>query len=212
MLSDHYYTELAAAYVRGVRPELAGSDDAGTLEAAARAGLRLHRFKRTAGLPRVRRVLGALKGFAPASLLDIGSGRGAFLWPLLDELPDLRVTAVDLLPYRVRDIAAVRRGGVDRLEAVVARGEALPWAGARFDAVTVLEVLEHVADPGRVASEALRVAGAVVLATVPSREDDNPEHIRCFTGDTLTALFAERGASNVRIEYVLNHIVAVVTP
>ena len=47
------------------------------LELARERKLRLHRFKRTAGLPRVRRVLGALKGFAPETLLDVGSGRGA---------------------------------------------------------------------------------------------------------------------------------------
>ena len=50
----------------------------------------------------LHRVLGLLRGLLGASLelaaprlLDVGSGRGAFLWPLLDAFPRLRVTAID---------------------------------------------------------------------------------------------------------------------
>src|SRR5262249_58033931 len=67
------------------------------IAAGQEAELRLHRFKRTMGLPRVRKTLGALRGLAPDSLLDVGSGRGAFLWPLLDAFPALPVTTLDLL-------------------------------------------------------------------------------------------------------------------
>lgn len=44
-------------------------------------------FKRTAALPRVRKVLGILHGLGPESVLDVGSGRGVFLCPLLDGIP-----------------------------------------------------------------------------------------------------------------------------
>ena len=81
------YLELAEAYARGMLPE--ATDDADLLEQARAAGLKLHRFKRTMDLPRVRAVLGALHGLAPESLIDFGSGRGVFLWPLLDAFPDL---------------------------------------------------------------------------------------------------------------------------
>ena len=36
------------------------------------------------------------RGLAPASLLDVGSGRGAFLWPLLEAFPGLPVIAVEI--------------------------------------------------------------------------------------------------------------------
>jgi len=208
----HYYIELAAAYARGAFPDLASAGDEQVLSAARERGLRLHRFKRTAGLPRVRRVLGTLKGFAPKRLLDIGSGRGAFLWPLLDEIRDVQVAAVDLLEHRVADINTVRRGGVERVQAFVQGAESLPWADGHFDAVTILEVLEHVVDPAPVAAEVVRLAGRVAVATVPAKEDNNPEHVRLFTEASLRELFVAAGAKKVHVEYVLNHIVAVVTP
>src|SRR5262245_47417977 len=82
-----YYTELAAAFVRG---KIGGAGDLSPEELIGLGkarGLRLHKFKRQAELPRVRKVLGFLQGIAPVSLLDVGSGRGAFLWPLLDSFP-----------------------------------------------------------------------------------------------------------------------------
>jgi len=48
--------------------------------------LKLHRFKRTMGLPRVSKVLGYLKAFYPQKLLDIGTGRGVFLCLLWDQI------------------------------------------------------------------------------------------------------------------------------
>src|SRR6266508_2612449 len=74
------YTRLAAAYVRGKLRNTPGVDhaladvpldslDHAKLETLVRLGraheLRLHRFKRTIGLPRVAKVLGVLKGILP---------------------------------------------------------------------------------------------------------------------------------------------------
>ena len=213
MISDEsHYVALAAAYARGVLGEPA-LDDATALARGSDLP-ELHRFKRTAQLPRVRAVLGALRGFAPATLVDLGSGRGVFVWPLLDALPELAITATDVLPRRAQLFALVARGGVARLTCARADMRQLPFCAGAVDCVTALEVLEHLPGdgPARAAREAMRVARRAVIATVPSHEDDNPEHVQLFDGAALEALFRGAGARRVRIDHVLNHIVAVALP
>src|SRR5262249_22305643 len=114
-LAARYYLDLAAAFVRRRLPEAPAGSAEDLVRLGLEAGLRLHKFKRSAELPRVRRVLGMLRGLAPADLLDVGSGRGVFLWPLLDTFPELPVHATDTRPDRVADIQAVARGGIARL-------------------------------------------------------------------------------------------------
>lgn len=205
-----YYTELAAAFVRG---KIGAADNLSPEESIGlgRArGLRLHKFKRQAELPRVRKVLGVLQGLAPASLLDIGSGRGAFLWPLLDSFQHMKVIALDRNPARVADIDAVRRGGRRNLRALLADATAICLADDCVDVVTALEVLEHLPQPALAAAEAVRIARNFIVASVPSKEDDNPEHLQLFTRESFETLWIEAGARGVNIQYVLNHMIAVV--
>jgi hypothetical protein len=75
--------------------------------------------------------------------------------------------------------------------------------------VTLLEVLEHMLHPDRALAHAVRVARRFVVATVPSKEDDNPEHIQLFDAGSFRALFAAAGAPNVHIDYVPGHILAI---
>jgi Rnl2 family RNA ligase len=205
---ERYYADLAWAFLRGRLP--GDGDGAALLAAARRAGLRWHKFKRKSGPPRVTQVLAMLEGLDPGTLLDIGSGRGAFLWPLVARFEHLAVTSVDRLAHRVADIEAVHAGGIARVRAHEGDVTALPFADASFDVVTILEVLEHLEDPAAAARETLRVASRYVLASVPSREDDNPEHIHLFTRDSLTELFERAGAERVQISYVLNHMIALI--
>ncbi|GHO43258.1 class I SAM-dependent methyltransferase [Ktedonospora formicarum] len=171
--------------------------------------LRIHRFKRTMELPRVHKVLGILKGMQPANLLDVGSGRGAFLWPLLDTFPYLPVTAIDILDYRVADMHMAQEGGLHLLTALQANVTQLPFANNTFDVVTMLEVLEHVPDTERALRELCRIAKRFLILTVPSREDDNPEHIHLFTPDRLTKLLHQQGIQRVTIDYVPKHLLIV---
>ena len=46
--------------------------------------LKLYYFKEKEYLPRISIVLGFLKNIYPEKLLDVGSGRGVFLFPLLN--------------------------------------------------------------------------------------------------------------------------------
>jgi ubiquinone/menaquinone biosynthesis C-methylase UbiE len=207
-LETRYFVALGAAFARGRFPELAGADDHSAFAGARARGLRMHKFKRTSELPRVRRVLSMLACLEPTSLLDVGSGRGVFLWPLLDAFPTLAVTSIDIDEERATALAHVRRGGLSRLSARRMDATALDFAPRSFDGVTLLEVLEHMPRPDLAAREALRVAQRFVIASVPSQPDDNPEHIRLFTPDSLRQLLRDAGAECVDIEFVRNHMVA----
>ncbi len=204
------YARFAAAYVRSSHPELARGSDREVIQRASAAGVRLHRYKRTALLPRVRRVLGILQGIHPESLLDVGSGRGAFLWPLLEAFPDLHVTAIDADPLRARQLGAVADGGVASLRVNQMDATSLAVPDRSFDVVTALEVLEHVRDASQAAREVLRVARRFVVATVPSREDNNPQHLHRLDRGWLEAIFLGAGALRVNVEGIHNHLVATV--
>lgn len=206
-----HYLELAAAFARGRLGLGLEVPDAEAVATAERAGLRLHAFKRNAALPRVRRVLGVLRGLGPASLLDVGSGRGVFLWPLLDELRAVAVTAIDRDPDRAAGLVAVARGGVSRLRGLRMDATALSLGDRSVDAVAALEVLEHVDRPEAAARELLRVARRAVVVSVPSKPDRNPAHLRLFDARSLAALLEDAGAARVSIDGVRDHLVAVAT-
>ena len=74
-LEARYDRDLACAFIRGRLPGAPELPPAGLFRHGEAAGLRLHKFKRSALLPRVRRVFGYLRQLAPVDLLDVGSGR-----------------------------------------------------------------------------------------------------------------------------------------
>lgn len=211
---ERYYLELAAAFVRGRRPDAPALPHGELLAWGEAQGLKLHKFKRAAELPRVRAVLGLLRGLIlpDGALLDVGSGRGVFLWTLLDQLPELQVTAVDIDPLRVRDLGAVRDGGISRLTPLLADVRALDLPPRSQDVVTFLEVLEHLDQPETALQRALSVARQALILSVPSKEDDNPEHIHLFDEARLRAMLAAAGARRVRVSYVPGHIIALASP
>jgi ubiquinone/menaquinone biosynthesis C-methylase UbiE len=202
---ERYFTELANAFVRGRLKE-----NSATLQDGLRAGLRLHKFKSNTELPRVSRVLGILRGLQPANLLDVGSGRGTVLWPLLNDFPGLAVTTIDVSERRCTDLAAVRAGGVNRLTVARMDAQRMAFSDRAFDVVTMLESLEHMPNPRAALSCVMRVARRFVVVSVPSTPDDNPEHLHLFAPDDLHKMARELGAARTTIEHVLNHRIVVI--
>lgn len=223
-MHDRYYLELAAAYIRGKLKkgndnkalfskqlkDLSLEEQEQLFELGYDQGLRLHKFKRTMELPRVHRVLGVLKGLCPENLLDIGTGHGVFLWPLLAEFSDLEVSCIDIRPDRYEDLMHVRSGGIERLSPHNLDACSLSFPDGSFDVVTVLEVLEHMPQAQKALNEAVRVCRRNVIISVPSSEDDNPEHIHVLDKKRLKEMMAEAGA-RARFQGVRNHIVVVGT-
>jgi SAM-dependent methyltransferase len=208
-LAATHHAACATAYVRGALG-LPADQPVDARALAAAHGLRLHPFKRTAGLPRVQKMLGVVYGVWPESLLDVGPGRGVFLWPLLEAFPGLRVHARDLLERRIARIDAVARGGFPGLTAAVGDVTRLDDPDDAHDVVTALEVLEHVPDVARAVTEVVRVARRWVLISVPSHADDNPGHLHLLTRERITALTRAAGAGRAVFDHVPGHLLAVV--
>jgi len=220
---ERYHMTLAAAYVRGAalragekrsafpwleKPleELSAEELAQTVQYGERHELRMYDFKKKEDLPRVRTVLGFLKGVQPESLLDVGSGRGVFLFPFLREFPWTPVTSVDLLPRRVEVLQCMSEGGMDRLDARVQDFCAWDRPVGSFDVVTALEVFEHIPNVADAVRAAVRLARRYVVVSVPSKPDNNPEHIHLLTKDILTELFRQAGCESLQFGGVPGHL------
>ena len=94
----------------------------------------------------LREVRALLPDPGAARVLDIGSGTGFYLdrW---HELGVGRVTGSDLTDSAVRNLRARHPG--DTIVRFDAGDEDLPFGGARFDAVSMMDVLYHVVDDAR---------------------------------------------------------------
>lgn len=221
---EQYENGFASAYVRGYAKrkdpgllpgtlletplaELTGEETAAIIQAGSGAELRMYHFKKKEPLPRVKAVIGMLKGLQPESLLDVGSGRGVFLIPFLKEFPWVPVTAADVLPHRVEMMRCLAEGGVKHLHPIMADICTQPLEENSVDVVTMLEVLEHIPDVQAAVTAAARIARRYVVATVPSRPDDNPEHIHLLTKPVLTELFQNAGCDRLHFSGVPGHLI-----
>lgn len=226
-ISERYNCKPAAAWVRGHArstgvPQLdaelmemplevlTDGELAAIVGAGEKAKLKLYPFKTgKAELPRVRQVLGFLQGVEFETLLDVGSGRGVFLLPFLEEFPGVQVTALDLLDKRVMFLNELAAGGYAQLTACHKNICDQPFPEDSFDVVTLLEVLEHIPEVGKAVTAAVKMARKFVVVSVPSKEDDNPEHIHLLTKEILTGLFAAAGCSRLHFGGVNGHLIMI---
>jgi SAM-dependent methyltransferase len=107
------------------------------------------------------------------SILDVGTGDGRLLQPLLGHLPTIP-TVVGL------DRSATALGHLDGLT-TQGSADALPFASASFDVVIACEILEHLPGPvfDAARSELARVADRSVIITVPNREKLSRSALNC---------------------------------
>ena len=204
-MEQHYITSLFEAYLRGYELKYAGVENP--------PEMKIHYFKAKEDLPRVQVVLGFLHGIVPAgqcsSLLDVGSGRGVFLFPLLREFPQLEITSVDILPHRIALLDCIAEGGISNLHPLLANICECDLRDKSFDVVTMLEVLEHIPDTEKAVKNAVRLARNYIIVSVPSKPDDNPEHIHLFSNEDLKNQFLNAGCSKVKFMSVTNHHVMI---
>lgn len=227
--AERYNMKPAAAWIRGhamktgvpaLEPELlemplevlTDEELSAIVESGEASGLKLYPFKTgKAELPRVRLALGFLHSIEFESLLDVGSGRGVFLLPFMEEYPGVQVTSLDLLDKRVTFLNELAAGGYSQLTAYNQNFCDQPFPENSFDVVTLLEVLEHIPEVGKAVAAAVKIARKYIVVSVPSKEDDNPEHIHLLTKDILTKLFADAGCTKLHFGGVNGHLIMMAT-
>ncbi len=212
--------EIKAAYIRGYLKEnntindlvnkdlnlLDESDYQALDEIGKSKKLKLYYFKEKEDLPRVKIVLGFLRNIYPKTLLDVGSGRGVFLFPLLRDFPNIKVTSIDILEKRIELLNYLKTGGIANLNPVFGDICDVHFDDNSFDVVTLLEVLEHIPNVEKAVEKAVRLAKDFIVVTVPSKEDDNPEHIHLLTKDLLTKMFNNYGVTSLKFGGVNGHL------
>jgi SAM-dependent methyltransferase len=145
--------------------------------------------------PRLEEALGRMA--FQGSLLDAGAGGGMYACSVYAR----RFSPVTALEYDERNFAILRR----RLRHAGMNGNAvrgsildIPFASGQFECVACTQVMEHLDDDRRAASELARVLrpGGYLLVTVPIPPAPwpEPDHVRDgYTLDGIAALFAPQG-------------------
>lgn len=223
-LTEKYDIRTAAVWIRGhakntgiptLQKELLSKDLAdlteeelcGIVEAGLKAELKIYPFKNgTQILPRVRRTIGFLNSLRFETLLDVGSGRGVFLIPFMKEFPWIQVTSLDLLDKRVAFLNELSMGGFTQLRAEWGNICVQPFPDNSFDVVTLLEVLEHIPEVEKAIAAAVKMAKQYVVVSVPSKPDDNPEHIHFLTKGKLSKMFDDIGCSKLHFDGAPGHL------
>jgi SAM-dependent methyltransferase len=149
-------------------------------------------------------VLRTLPLASKPKLLDVGCGEGQFLYRARQI--GLDVSGVDLNPAgleaakRIFGIASLYQGSLEDLSASPSR--------ELYDAITMLEVLEHTADPLGTIRTAARLLkpGGLLLVSVPGNRrwpplfdpetDSPPHHLTLWTEPSLARIL-ERGGLEV---------------
>ncbi len=214
-MEERYYNELLLAAVRGyaerIGKSICSENVEDVVEFARENGFKAYHFKRKDVLPRVHKVLGFLKGIYFENLLDVGSGRGVFLFPLLENMPYVKVTSVDILDRRVEMLSDISNGGIDNLSVFKADICTQPFSDKSFDVITMLEVLEHIPNVKDAIASAVKMARKYIVVSVPSKEDNNPEHIHLLTKSILTQYFNEFGITKLHFDGVNGHLLMIAT-
>ena len=113
---------------------------------------------------------------------------------------------IDLLVEGLKLLHYIKIGGITNLDVYLDNICNTEIPSKSFEVVTMLEVLEHIPNVFDAVKNAVRISKKFIIVTVPSKEDDNPEHIHLLTKDKLTKLFNDAGVYNLKFGGVNGHL------
>ncbi len=156
---------------------------------------------------RVRTVTSELRARRPNSVVDLGCGGGQLLDEIGRAMPGVRLVGVDLSEPQL----ALNRKRLPDTRWICANiDQPVKWADEdreRYDAVTAIEVIEHVDNPNVLLANArtlLHPGGFVMLSTQSGRVGETERrvgHRRHFTAAEISSLLEGAG---FRVERVWN--------
>lgn len=152
---------------------------------------------------RQKLVLDLLSSEEPKKILDIGCGTGETISFLQKQFPDANIQGVDLSPEAVKFTKS--RGH----QATISSATKLPFPDKTFDAVLLLDVIEHIKDDTNTIKEAKRVIknNGCIIITAPSlpfiwsAHDQNQGHFRRYTRSRITAIAKKNSLTLTKISY-----------
>jgi SAM-dependent methyltransferase len=154
----------------------------------------------------LRRLADVIDHARPARILDVGCGAGLFF----DALERFgHVEGIE------SDAALVEQSGPWRDRIVVGELDDSFRPEGSFDAILMLDVLEHVSNPERMLSSARRILapGGRIVITVPAFEclwtshDDLNHHLRRYTPRRLCDTVREAGLATESVGYLFQSLV-----
>ena len=202
MKSDYYCSEVLHSYLSMKLGVFENVED--LIERADKRKMDYHNFKNSK-LPRVEKIIGLLKGIRPPNILDVGFGRGKFLYPFLEEFGNYPITSIELCKSAINE-ATLLETSYNKLKIVETDFLNNDFHDKTFHTLTALEVMEHIEDTVKFLDECVRLSYEWIILSVPSKEDDNPGHIHLFTEEKVNKLF-EKYNLKPKYEYVLNHMI-----
>lgn len=166
-------------------------------------GHKLRCFKKT-DLDRVIKCTGILNGLNPSSILDLGTGRGNFLnYFLYNQIGNVPITCIE---KSAKYVDRINKSILYTPFKCVAVEMDLFDNRLGADVVTAFEILEHIKNWEQALKMCILSANKYVLISVPSKEDNNPEHLHVITPNMIKDAISKFSFEiQVKISGVLNH-------
>lgn len=171
---------------------------------AKKENISLRRFKKTI-LDRVTKCTGIINGFYPTTLLDVGSGRGNFLhYYLYNNISNPQISISETSEWQNKSFyhSFYHTDFKNNVEVLGVDLNTVKSFNKTYDVVSILEVLEHIENWEEALLSCLSYANKAVVISVPSKEDNNPEHLRVINEQMIEDVI---GNKIVKQSGVLNH-------